>query len=212
MSESPVRSRLSGRTFTAVDVAATALFGFEGAAAAARTDLDLLGILVVGFTVGLGGGILRDILLGDLPPASLRSSSRLMAAVGGATAAFLLVGVADAIPVTVLELCDAAALAFVAIAGAEKAFGAGCSVAVTTVIGAIAATGGGILRDVLLERTPYVLSQSVYGTAALAGALAVALVMRWLDRPVTALWIGFVVTFGLRTLAVLFDWQVPHLR
>ena len=211
MTESPVRSRLSGRAFTAVDIVATALFGFEGASAAARTDLDLLGILVVGFVVGLGGGILRDVLLGDLPPASLRSSSRLLAAVGGAVTAFVLVGLADAIPATALSLCDAAALAFVAVAGSEKAFGSGCSIAVTTVIGAVSATGGGLMRDMLLDRTPYVMSQSVYGTAALAGALAVALVMWLMNRPVAALWMGFGVTFGLRTLAILLDWQVPHL-
>ncbi|WLP89145.1 TRIC cation channel family protein [Gordonia sp. NB41Y] len=205
------RSQLSGRTFTAVDLVATALFGFEGAAAAAQTDLDILGILVVGFIVGLGGGILRDVLLGFLPPASLRSSSRVVAALTGATVAFVLVGLADAVPATALALCDAAALAFVAIAGAEKAFGMGCSIVVTTVIGGISATGGGIIRDVLLGRTPYVLSQSVYGTAALAGALVVAVTLTYLGRPAVALWCGFVATFGLRTLAVLLDWQVPHL-
>lgn len=213
MAESPVQvpSRLSGRAFTAVDFVATSLFGFEGASAAARTDLDVLGILVVGFIVGLGGGILRDILLGDLPPASLRSSSRLIAALSGAFVAFVLVGLADAIPATTLSLCDAAALAFVAIVGAEKAFGMGCSIAVTTVIGGISATGGGVIRDVLLERTPYALSQSVYATAAVAGAFAVALAMSLFNRPVAALWSGFVVTFGLRALAILLDWHLPHL-
>lgn len=204
-------SRLSGRAFTGVDLLATALFGFEGASAAARTDLDLLGILVIGIAVGLGGGILRDVLLGDLPPASLRSSSRLVAALIGAVVAFVLVGLADVLPATVLSLCDAAALGFVAIAGAEKAFDSGCSVVVTTMVGAISATGGGLLRDLLLDRTPYVMSQSVYGTAAIAGALTVALVMKGIDRPVPALWMGFIVTFGLRSLAILLDWELPHL-
>ncbi|MGW0036342.1 trimeric intracellular cation channel family protein [Gordonia sp. NPDC003376] len=211
MTDGDIRSQLGGRTFTAVDIVATALFGFEGASAAAQTDFDALGILVVGFVVGLGGGIVRDVLLGDLPPASLRSSSRVVAALAGAGAAFVLVGLADAVPATLLALCDAAALAFVAIAGAEKAFELGCSVVVTTVIGAISATAGGVVRDLLLERTPSVMSQSVYGTAALAGALVVAVIMSSLGRPGPALWCGFAVTFGLRALAVLLDWQIPHL-
>ncbi|AZS37503.1 hypothetical protein CVS47_02140 [Microbacterium lemovicicum] len=201
---------LRARTFTIIDVAATALFGIEGAAAAVHAGLDVLGVLVVGFVVALAGGMLRDVLLGDLPPAALRTPSRIITAIAAAAAAFLVVGVVDAIPGGVLITLDALGLALFAMTGAEKASSRGANLWVVTILGGITATGGGVLRDVLLLRTPVVLTESVYGTAALAGALATGIVMSFTRRPRTAMLVGFVVAFSLRMLAVTFGWQLPR--
>jgi uncharacterized membrane protein YeiH len=205
------RPTLGARAFDAIDLAATALFGIEGAAVAAHAGLDLLGVIVVGFVVALAGGMLRDILLGDLPPAALRSPSRIITALVAASATFVMLAAVDAVPALLLQTLDAVGLALFAITGAQKAYEHGANLWVITILGAVTATGGGVLRDVVLDRIPVVLSQSVYGTAAIAGALATGIVLVALRPPRLALAAGFVVAFVLRMLAVLLDWQLPRL-
>lgn len=205
------RSRLSARAFDAVDIVATALFGIEGAAAAAHAGLDLLGVLVVGFIVALCGGILRDVLLGDLPPAAFRSPSRIITALVAAAVAFVFVGVFDVIPPVLLATLDAAALALFAVTGAEKASGRGANLWVVTILAGVTATAGGVIRDLLLERTPFVLSESVYGTAALAGGLVCGVILKSTGRPRLALWSGFTVAFLVRMGAVIFGWELPRI-
>ncbi len=211
MKRAASRPALSARAFDAVDIAATALFGIEGAAAAAHAGLDLLGILVVGFIVALAGGMLRDILLGDLPPAALRSPSRIITALAASLIAFLLVGVVDVIPPLLLATLDAVGLALFAVTGAQKAFEHGSDLWVITMLGGVTATGGGVVRDLILNRTPYVLSESVYGTAALAGSLVTGVLLVTTRRVRLALWCGFAVGFVLRMLAVIFEWELPRL-
>lgn len=205
------RPKMRARLFDAVDIAATALFGFEGAAAAAHAGLDLLGVVIVGFVVALAGGILRDVLLGDLPPAALRSPSRIIAALAAALAAFVLAGVSDIIPPMLLTSLDAVGLALFAVTGAQKAFEHGSDLLVVTILAGVTGTGGGVLRDLLLSRTPFVLAESVYGTAALAGGLVTGTVLVVTGRPRLALWFGFAVALTLRMCAVVFDWQLPRL-
>lgn len=205
------RPKLGSRWFNAADIAATALFGVEGAAAATHAGLDLLGIVVVGFTVALAGGIIRDMLLGDLPPAAFRSPSRIITALAAALATFFLLGVFDVTPPFVVETLDAAGLALFAVTGAEKAYERGCNLWVITMLGTITATGGGVVRDILLNRIPVVLSESFYGSAALAGALTTGIVLQATRKPRLALACGFAVTFVLRMLGLIFDWQLPRL-
>ncbi|MFE1644585.1 trimeric intracellular cation channel family protein [Microbacterium sp. P01] len=213
MSDVPgdLRPRLSTRAFNAIDIAATALFGIEGAAAAAHAGLDLLGVVVVGFIVALMGGIIRDVLLGDLPPAALRTPSRIATALVAAVATFVLVGVIDVIPPLLLSTLDAAGLALFAVTGAQKAYEHGSNLWVISILGTVAATGGGVVRDVILDRTPYVLSESIYGTAALAGAVVTGVLLVVTRRPRLALWVGFGVAFALRMGAVAFGWALPRL-
>ncbi|MET0734541.1 MAG: TRIC cation channel family protein [Microbacterium sp.] len=205
------RPRLSTRLFDGIDIAATGLFAIEGAAAAAHAGLDLLGVVVVGFIVALAGGILRDVLLGDLPPAAFRSPARIIVAVAAALLTFFVLGAVDAFPVIVLSTLDAIGLALFAVTGAQKAYEHGHNLWVVTALGAVTATGGGVIRDLLLDRTPFVLSESVYGTAAVAGSLATGILLKTTRMPRLALAVGFAVAFGVRMLAIVFDWQLPRI-
>lgn len=205
------RPAISARLFDTLDIVATGLFAVEGAAAAAHAGLDLLGVLVVGFIVALAGGILRDVLLGDLPPAAFSSRIRIIVALGAALATFGVLAAVDEIPALVLAAADAVGLALFAVGGAEKAAARGANLWVVAALGTMTATGGGLVRDVLLNRVPFVLSQSVYGTAALAGALVTGILLRWTRARGLALLAGFAVAFLLRMLAVFFDWQLPRL-
>jgi uncharacterized membrane protein YeiH len=204
------RPTIGARLFDAVDIAATGLFAVEGAGAAAHAGFDLLGVVVVGFIVALAGGILRDVLLGDLPPAAFRSPVRIIVALAASVLTFVVLGAVDAFPALVLSILDAIGLALFAVSGAEKASGRGANLWVVTILGGITATGGGVIRDLLLHRTPFVLSQSVYGTAAIAGALVCGILLKTTRMPRLALAVGFAVALVLRLLAIAFDWQLPR--
>ncbi|MGX1934603.1 trimeric intracellular cation channel family protein [Microbacterium resistens] len=202
---------LPPRVFDAIDVAATGLFGLEGALAAAHAGLDVLGVVVVGFLVALGGGILRDVLLGDLPPAAFRSPVRIVVALAAAVLAFVAFATIDTVPTALLAVLDAVGMALFAVTGAQKAVEHGMSLWVVGVLGTLTATGGGILRDVLLRRTALVLSESVYGTAALLGAVLTGVLLRTMPLPRLALLLGFVSAAALRIAAYFGDWQLPRI-
>lgn len=205
------RSVTLTRSFSALDLVATGVFAIQGAAAATHAGFDLLGVVVVGFMTALAGGIARDVLLGDLPPAALRSAARIITALAGTVVSFVLIGVVDAIPTAALTTLDAVGLALFAVTGAEKAVAHDCNLWVVAILGAVTAAGGGVVRDVLLGHVPLVLSESIYGTAALAGALLTGILLRARTPVFAAVWLGFGLGAGLRLAAVAWGWQLPRL-
>ena len=207
-SKNPVDSKL----FNSVDIIATGIFAVEGAAAAAHAGFDLLGVVVVGMCVGLGGGVIRDVLLGDLPPAALRSPTRIVVSAVAAFLTFFAVMLYPSLSTQPLQVLDAVGLALFAIGGAQKAYAYRCNLLVVTFLGAVTATGGGVIRDVLLSRAPYVFSESVYGTAALLGGFVTGLTLKLTGNTKLALVLGFLVAFGVRLLAIAFDLQLPRIH
>ncbi|MFV9425480.1 trimeric intracellular cation channel family protein [Microbacterium sp. S1037] len=197
------RPSLGARAFATLDLLATAVRGVEGAALAAHAGFDLLGVLVVGFVTAVVGGILRDVLLGDLPPAALRSSSRIVVALGASVATFVLLALVDEVPSTVILTLDGVGLALFAVIGAQKASAHGASLWVVVAVGVVAATGGGVVRDVLLGHTPVLLTQSVYGGAAALGALATGILLLATRRAHLSIVVGFLLAFGLREAVLL---------
>ncbi|MCU1482656.1 MAG: hypothetical protein JWQ19_3442 [Subtercola sp.] len=200
------------RTYSVVDHAATGIFAIEGATAGVLAGLDVLGVLVVGFCTALAGGVLRDVLLGDLPPAAFRSPSRIVVALLAAAFACLIAGELNEVPTGVLSVLDAAGLALFAVTGAQKALDHHSNGLVVVILGTMTAVGGGVVRDVLLNRVPLVLSGDFYATAAAAGALAVYVATRAKFAPAWAMSAGFAVCFVLRIVALTYGWQLPSFR
>ncbi len=198
------RPSLGARAFAALDILATAVRGVEGAALAAHAGFDLLGVLVVGFVTAVVGGMLRDVLLGDLPPAALRSSSRIVVALAASGATFVLLALVDQVPTTLLLTLDGVGLALFAVIGAQKASAHGAGLWVVVVVGVVAATGGGVVRDLLLGHTPVLLTDPVYGAAAAAGALATGILLLATRRAHVSIAAGFVLAFALREAVLLF--------
>jgi uncharacterized membrane protein YeiH len=159
----------------ALDLAGTFAFGLNGALTAVRAvRLDIVGVISLGMVTALGGGIIRDILINALPPATFRDWRYLSVAAGGG-----LVAVAAGrgwgrrmMPITVL---DALGLSLFAVTGSSKALGYGLGVGQAVILGAITGVGGGTLRDVLIQRVPTVLTSGLYAIPALvAAAITVA--------------------------------------
>ena len=192
------------------DIAGTALFAIEGATTAIRADLDLLGVLVLAFATALGGGVIRDVLIGSVPPSALRDWRYPAVAFVAGGVTFVACHTAPAVPPGLIVGLDAAGLGFFAVAGAEKALQFGIQPFIAVLLGTVTGVGGGTLRDVLLAQIPGVLRVDVYATAALAGSAALVVVRQLGLRPAWAATLGGTVCFVLRMLAVWLHWNLPH--
>jgi len=194
---------------TTADYLGTAVFAAQGAFVAVRHGLDVFGVLVIAFVAALGGGIARDVLIGDTPVAALRDW-RYPAIAFGAAAAVVGTRFAGAgWPADVVRLLDAAGLSLFAVAGARKAERLGLSPIVIVMLGVVTAVGGGVVRDLLLNTVPGVLRTDIYATAALAGASAMVAARRLGARVVVAALLGGLVCFALRLAAIAFLWRLP---
>lgn len=200
-----------GALLLAVDFAGTLVFAVEGAMAAAKGHLDLLGAMVLAFVTALGGGTIRDVLIGAIPPNSIRDWRYGAIAFAGAGAVFLFESPVKHIPASLMLVLDAAGLSLFAMAGAEKALEFGIHPFIAILMGGVTGVGGGTIRDVLLAQVPTVLRADVYATAALAGA-AVVVSGRSLKLPRTAVAVvGIVICFLLRMISVWRHWNLPVL-
>jgi len=126
-----------------VDLAGTLLFAIEGALAAVAANLDLFGVMVLAFATALVGGIVRDVLIGAVPPASLRDWRYPAAAFAGGAIVFFLHPSIRQVPPSVIITLDAAALALFAVAGTEKALVYKMHPLVAALLGTITGVGGG---------------------------------------------------------------------
>ena len=195
--------------FTILDLAGTFAFATSGAVAARDRGLDWFGIIVVAFTVACGGGVLRDLCIGAVPPAGLSDWRYLAVATAAAVmtiaANTLVVRLAD--PVT---LFDSLGLGLFAVTGAQKALIFGHSAEVAILVGVATAVGGGVARDVLLNRVPVILRRDIYALAALVAALIEVGGERlgWMSSARTG--VALIACFALRYLSLRYKWNLPH--
>jgi len=192
-----------------VDLAGTFVFAVEGATSAIEGNLDLLGLMVLGFATALAGGIIRDLLIGATPPGAIRDWRYAGVAFLAALVVFVWHRFVSQIPYSVTVVVDAAGLGLFAVAGAAKALDYGIHPFLAILMGGITGVGGGTVRDVLLARVPTVLRADVYATAALAGATVVVAALKLEVPAALATVMGAVVCFGLRVVSVWLHWNLP---
>src|SRR4051794_40625681 len=150
---------LNGRTlFTLLDLAGTFAFAISGAVAARQKGLDWFGLLFVAFTVACGGGVLRDLCLGALPPAGLADWRYLTVALVAAAVTMGSTRLVERLRHPVV-LFDSLGLGLFAVTGAQKALALGAGMEVAILLGMVTAVGGGVARDVLLNRVPVILQR-----------------------------------------------------
>ena len=194
----------------ALDLAGTFAFALNGALTAIRVaHLDIIGVVTLGMVTALGGGIVRDIIVDYLPPATFGDWRYLAVAAAGSLIAFLLGRRLEWLlaPITVL---DAAGLSLFAVTGASKALVLGLGPAQAVILGAVTGVGGGTIRDVLTQRIPTVLRSELYAIPALAGATVTVMSIRLGAYGVPAAVGAAVVCFVIRMLGVRFGLQAPR--
>jgi len=193
-----------------LDLAGTFVFAISGATAARQRNLDLFGICAIAYVVACGGGIIRDLCIGAIPPAGMTTWYYLATALIAAVMTVSLYPIVQRINQPVL-LFDAAGLSLFAITGAQKALSYGHNGEVAILVGITTAVGGGVLRDVLLNRIPVILEREIYASAALTGALIVVLgsYQKWLANDWVSI-IGLSTCFLLRMLSLRYHWNLPE--
>lgn len=194
------------------DLLAVGIGSLQGATFAAQfrdRRLDLLGVAVIGIAVGFGGGIVRDVLLGQIP-AALQSNWYLPVATGAALIGMLLERLFDRLRHLITAL-DALTIGLFAAIGTTKALALGLPEIPAIFLGVISAVGGSILRDVLLNVPIALMSVgSLYAVAALAGTTMLVVTVRFGADILLAAILCVAVTFTVRILAVLFKWTLPE--
>ncbi|HZS81487.1 MAG TPA: trimeric intracellular cation channel family protein [Stellaceae bacterium] len=191
-----------------LDLGGTFAFALSGAMAGIKRNLDVFGVLVLSFAASSFGGILRDLLIGAVPPAALMDWRYLGVSVAAGLIAFFWSSLIEKFSNSV-RLLDAAGLAFFAVAGTEKALAFHLSPVMAALLGMLTGIGGGVTRDVLLAEIPAVLRSDLYAVAALAGA-AIVVGGSMLHLPLIVTTVsGGLICFGLRVLAIHWRWHLP---
>src|SRR5512145_3160951 len=193
----------------ALDLIGTAAFAASGAWVAVRHRMDLFGVLVLGLVTAVGGGTLRDLLVGALPPFSLRDETYLYVSIVAALAVFVTRNRFQAMERPLLVL-DAVGLGTFVVIGTTKALDFNLGFLGAALMGVMTCTAGGVIRDVLANQVPLILRKEVYASACLAGSLLlVALESFGTPRPTAAL-LGAVTVVALRLLAIHYNWSLPR--
>jgi uncharacterized membrane protein YeiH len=192
-----------------LDLVGTFVFALDGALLALRVArLDIVGTVTLGMVTAIGGGVIRDLLIGAVPPATFSDWRYLAVATAGGLIAFLLGHRLERLsaPITVL---DAAGLSLFAVTGASKALDFGLGAGQAVILGAITAVGGGTVRDVLVRRVPAVMQSGLYAIPAIIGAaITVATIRTEVFGPVTAV-AAAAVCFLVRMVGVRYDLNAP---
>lgn len=193
-----------------LDLLGTFAFALNGALTAVRAArLDIVGVVVLGMITALGGGILRDVLLGALPPATFNDWRYLVVAAAGGLVAFALSRQLERLA-SLINVFDALGLSLFAVTGAGRALDLGAGVGQAILLGTITAVGGGTIRDVLVRRVPSVLSSELYAIPALVGAALVVIPARFGAGGLLWVFIGAAACLAIRLLGIGFHLDAPR--
>lgn len=193
-----------------IDLSAVLASGLSGALLASQKRFDLGGLAFLTLVAGLGGGLIRDVLLQRGLPVALANPSYLLVVIAAAAIGYFFEKhVRRALPA--LVVMDAAGLGLYAVIGCVRASQAGLSPLPTVLVGVLTAVGGGILRDVLAADAPVIFQREVYATAALLGSTLYVGLTRLGVGPETAGALAFLVATGLRLVSVWRGWNIPRL-
>ncbi|HEY8533225.1 MAG TPA: trimeric intracellular cation channel family protein [Micromonospora sp.] len=190
------------------DLAGVAVFAASGASAAVVKRLDLFGVGFVGFVAALGGGILRDVAIGEVPPLAFADWRYATTAAVTSVAVFWFHPQLVRLRRTVL-LLDAAGLGLFTVTGTLKALDAGVPPMGSCLIGMLTGIGGGLGRDLLTGEIPVVLRREIYALAALAGAVTVAALDAFGYAEPIWLSAAVLLVVALRVIALRRKWSVP---
>lgn len=191
-----------------LDLIGTAVFAISGAAVAVKRGLDVFGVCVLAFIAGNAGGMLRDVLIGAVPPQVLAGWSHGTIALLAGVVTFFWHPRVERLRTPIL-LFDAAGLGLFAVSGTQKALAYGLDPLVAAVLGMLTGIGGGMLRDVLVNEIPTVLREDLYALAALAAAGVVIAGDALQLSPEAATVAGASLCFAIRLAAIRRGWSLP---
>jgi len=191
-----------------LNLVGTFAFGLTGGILAVRKKMDLFGVLVLSVATGLGGGIMRDIILGHVPPTTLVDWRYLAAA--GVAGLLVFFDFRQIVKWNrFVTAFDAAGLAIFTVTGTTIALAAQLNPVPAALLGMLTGIGGGALRDILAAEAPLVLRSEVYAVASLLGAIIITLANQAGVLGTPAEILAALATFVLRMVSVWRGWKIP---
>ena len=194
-----------------LDLAGIFVFAISGALLAVRKNFDVFGIGVLALATGLGGGVLRDLVIGAVPPAAFTEPGYLFTPLVAALLVVFLHPEVERITSAVMVF-DAAGLGLFCVTGTLKAYEYGLGLTSSAALGLATAVGGGVLRDVLANEVPSLLrwDRDLYAVPAIVGAVMVVLCIRFDALGAYTSGAAAITAFVLRLLAMRFHWRAPR--
>ena len=193
-----------------IDILGIASFAISGVYAAMQKRLDAFGILVIAFITALGGGTLRDMMLGDLPVQWMRDREYTVLITIATAVAILFQKTIQNLQKTLLVF-DSLGLGFFTVLGINKGLVFGLDPVICIALGTITGCFGGILRDIALNNIPLIFQNEVYATACIFGALVYFILLRVINDPHLVDVISIIVICMIRLLAVRFKINFPSI-
>lgn len=204
-------SEVATAIFEALWIAGILAFAISGALVGVRHNLDLLGVLVVGISTGIGGGVIRDVILGVHPPVSFLVWPYWVTALLGSLVVFFFHPRLSKIRRFEIVF-DAFGLGIFSAYGAAAATAADLDPVTAIFVGTIVSIGGGLIRDVLVNDVPGVLTRELYAVSAIVGASVATVITQFTDNLMIASIVGGVLAISLRLTSYARGWHLPKPR
>jgi uncharacterized membrane protein YeiH len=193
------------------ELAGTFFFAISGVLATEDKDRNWFGVSFTGFVTAIGGGSLRDMLLGSYPLVWIGDVNFLYAVICGVVTAFIFFNVFNKLKRTMLVF-DMLGIALFTILGVEKALSLGVKPEIAAIMGVFTAVMGGVIRDTLTNKTPIIFNKEIYATACLAGAILYLLLESFSVTRNLNLLISSGLIVIIRILAIKFHLELPRLK
>jgi uncharacterized membrane protein YeiH len=190
-----------------IELLGTMAFAVSGAFAAMEKKLDVFGVVVIAFVTAIGGGTIRDVLIGNLPVTWMQDIIAPSVILATAVVAILYRNIFHNLPKTLL-LFDSLGLGLFTITGIQKGLDAGIHPAICVALGTITGCFGGVIRDLLLREIPVLFHKEFYASACIVGGVVYFLLLYVVSAPV-AQTAAIVIVCALRLLAAKFNWRLP---
>lgn len=204
-----------------LEMIGTIAFTISGALTGIRKRMDLLGVIILGVVTAVGGGIMRDILLGIFPPKAFLDGTYLAVSVLSSTIIFFYIylrlkgyrHLSETKFTHVVTIADAIGLGIFSVVGVKSVFDAGFAynLFIPVFLGAMTGVGGGLLRDILAGDRPYIFVKHIYACASIAGAILCALLWKPAGEAVSML-SGFLLVVLVRFIAIRYKLNLPHIN
>lgn len=204
-----------------LEIVGTIAFAVSGAFVAIKAGFDIFGVVVIGCITAVGGGMTRDFLIGNVPPAIFSKLYIVGIAALTSIVVFILAYIKrkkfDEIRERIEHInniFDAIGLAAFTVMGTEIAFTNGLSenVFLSITIGVLTGVGGGVLRDILTETPPYIFKKHVYALASILGAILYYLIRIWVNDTILPSIVAMIFIIGIRLLATKYRWDLPKIK
>ncbi|BBF43653.1 hypothetical protein lbkm_2341 [Lachnospiraceae bacterium KM106-2] len=204
-----------------IEIIGTIAFASSGALLAMEEHMDIFGVSILGVTTAVGGGIIRDVVLGNTPPNVFRNSSYVIVAIAVSVILFIGMYIKKQMDIKAFDRyknlydkamlgMDAVGLGIFTVVGINTAVNKGYQdhTFLLIFVGMITGIGGGMMRDIMASRTPFVFVKHIYASASLAGAIIYIILMKQIST-VASMTIAATIVVGIRVAAAHYKWNLP---